>query len=153
GGQRHHHGVLPAHAVPADDRHQVGLPRVCPAGASLWSRCGNPPPALTPATCLAALVGGRALPQALLRAFDCESVDDVELKGRNAAALGDLLVHQQSQGPWSHYRLNDVDPNPLDRKRRRVAADAGAAPGLKLTAASGTLVEEDHERRRALDRT
>jgi len=80
-------------------------------------------------------------------------VDDVELKGRNAAALGDLLVHQHSQGPWSHYRLNDVDPNPLDRKRRRVTAGAEAVPGLTLKEASGTLVEEDHEHRRAVDRT
>ena len=115
--------------------------------------------------------GGRPLAsawwQALLRTFACEAVEDVELRGRDPTALGDLVVHQHSQGPLSHYRLNEIDPNPLDRKRRRAEDGAAAAGALAAAdaAASGlptgvavaalapsSVVVEDQENHRTLAR-
>ena len=62
------------------------------------------------------------------------------------------MVRQNSQGPLSHYRLNEIDPNPLDRKRRKVAdADAPAAP--HFASSGGSVMVEDQENRKALERT
>jgi len=56
----------------------------------------------------------------LAHAFDCEKVEFGALSGKRVQSLMDMLANASSQGPASHFVLNQVDQNPLDRKRKRV---------------------------------
>jgi hypothetical protein len=102
--------------------------------------------------------------QALLRVFACDAVEETELKARDPSALGALVRNPMGQGPASHYRLNEVDPNPLDRKRRRRDEDEdeddkhegllspSADAGPSAEPARSVVVAEDKEATRARDR-
>ncbi|KAL1916698.1 uncharacterized protein VTP21DRAFT_5402 [Calcarisporiella thermophila] len=61
--------------------------------------------------------------QALLGVFECDRVDEWDLKGRNVSSLQELLLYRDSQGGFSKYRLNQVDDNPLvhySRKKQKL---------------------------------
>ncbi|CAB4406419.1 unnamed protein product [Rhizophagus irregularis] len=51
--------------------------------------------------------------QGLLKTFVCNEIEECDLKGKYADSLEKLLLHRQSQGTYSRYRLNQVDDNPL----------------------------------------
>jgi len=74
--------------------------------------------------------------QGLVRAFQSTSIKERELTGTNIKALASLLLNQHSQGPFSRFRLNQIDAHPLDRKpKKRKAGDGGdigesANPGV-----------------------
>jgi len=63
--------------------------------------------------------------QALTQAFRCTSIEERELSGTNIKALADLLLNQHSQGPFSQFRLDQVDAHPLDRKLKKQKTGEG----------------------------
>jgi hypothetical protein len=56
---------------------------------------------------------------ALCLTVGCSQWRDMELCGRSLSSLLDLMLNQASQGPYSAYRLNQKDPNPLLAVRRK----------------------------------
>ncbi|KAI9297390.1 hypothetical protein K502DRAFT_347103 [Neoconidiobolus thromboides FSU 785] len=54
--------------------------------------------------------------QALSEAFSLSAIDTLPLSGNNPKSLLDLVLNQYSQGPFSHYRLGQVDKSPLHMK-------------------------------------
>lgn len=62
---------------------------------------------------LRALFGG----QAFVSTFKCTRLEEIELSGKDASSLADLLLNQQSQGKYGDYRLGHHDSNPLSRAR------------------------------------
>ena len=57
--------------------------------------------------------------KALENLFGCENLKDIDLTGKKVASLFDLVLNKDSQGFFSHFRLNQLDENPLSRKRKR----------------------------------
>ncbi|KAI1317807.1 hypothetical protein EDD11_007829 [Mortierella claussenii] len=51
--------------------------------------------------------------EALLRTFKGNEIEDWPLTGKSPKSLADLLLHKDSQGSHSRYRLNHLDDNPL----------------------------------------
>jgi hypothetical protein len=79
---------------------------------------------------------------ALCLTIECVEWGDTELSGRSLNSLLDLLLNQASQGPYSAYRLNQKDPNPLlavRRKRHRLQHDYHSEQGKRLKAAEDTF--------------
>ena len=48
-----------------------------------------------------------------MKTFVCNEIEEWDLKGKYVDSLEKLLLHRQSQGTYSRYRLNQVDDNPL----------------------------------------
>ncbi|XP_071508317.1 centromere protein N-like [Diadema antillarum] len=65
--------------------------------------------------------------QALIQALGCTGTKESKLSGYHLDSLSDLSLHQASQGWFSKFSLNQVDPNPLvktqSRKRRGDSLD------------------------------
>ena len=62
--------------------------------------------------------------QAFVSTFNCTRLEEIELSGKDAPSLADMLLNQQSQGMFGDYRLGHHDSNPLSRaqpqpKRKR----------------------------------
>lgn len=57
--------------------------------------------------------------KALENLFGCENLKEIDLTGKKVGPLCDLVLNKSSQGSFSHFRLNQVDENPLSRKRKR----------------------------------
>ncbi|KAF9355075.1 hypothetical protein BGX26_007011 [Mortierella sp. AD094] len=51
--------------------------------------------------------------EALLRLFKASGIEEWPLTGKSPTSLAELLLHRDSQGPHSRYRLNQLDDNPL----------------------------------------
>ncbi|KAK2167450.1 hypothetical protein NP493_1277g00026 [Ridgeia piscesae] len=51
--------------------------------------------------------------QAFVDVLDCKEVEELHLRGHCVNSLGQLVLNRHSQGSFSQYRLNQVDPNPL----------------------------------------
>lgn len=99
--------------------------------------------------------------QALMETLGCEKIDELTLAGRHVDALADLVLNQQSQGPYSKYRQGQVDVNPLCRKHplreRTCSGGMGGGDRWRLTRPSaatvarapgprdGDIVDEDSE--------
>jgi len=69
--------------------------------------------------------------QAIVSSFGCGKLEMASLSARSVDVLKELTHFQHSQGPYSEYRQNWHDSNPLDReaprKRRRTTEPATAA--------------------------
>lgn len=61
--------------------------------------------------------------KAIENLFGCDSVDEIDLTGKKVGSLCNLVLNKESQGSFSHFRLNQVDENPLSRKRKREILD------------------------------
>eukprot|EP00128_Syssomonas_multiformis_P000042 Colp12_sorted_trinity150504_noHs@16504 len=57
--------------------------------------------------------------QGLCSWLKCESLTPIELSGRHADSLLDLVLNSKSQGGYAKYRLGEVDQNPLCRAPKR----------------------------------
>eukprot|EP00040_Diaphanoeca_grandis_P007900 m.42838 g.42838 ORF g.42838 m.42838 type:complete len:357 (-) comp19228_c0_seq2:27-1097(-) len=53
--------------------------------------------------------------QALVSTFNCKKIEEIELTGKDADSLADMLLNQQSQGMFRDFRLGEKDTNPLAR--------------------------------------
>ncbi|CAG8584963.1 5457_t:CDS:2 [Cetraspora pellucida] len=94
--------------------------------------------------------------QGLLKTFACQQIEECNLKGKYVNSLEQLLLHQQSQGIYSRYRLNQVDDSPLEHasnipKTNDNVVDENFGPNeqpsldvveIKLTSADNQLEEE-----------
>ncbi|KAF9433966.1 hypothetical protein BGZ76_008745 [Entomortierella beljakovae] len=72
--------------------------------------------------------------EALLRLFRATGIEEWPLFGKSPASLAELLLHKDSQGPHSKYRLNQVDDNPLagsPKKRKVEDSHQKYAKGMK----------------------
>ncbi|RIA98692.1 centromere protein Chl4/mis15/CENP-N [Glomus cerebriforme] len=61
--------------------------------------------------------------QGLLKTFMCDEIEEWDLKGKYVDSLEKLLLHRQSQGTYSRYRLNQVDDNPLSFPSKKLKID------------------------------
>ncbi|CAG8564114.1 21_t:CDS:2 [Funneliformis mosseae] len=61
--------------------------------------------------------------QGLLKTFVCNEIEEWDLKGKYVDSLEKLLLHRQSQGTYSRYRLNQVDDNPLLLPSKKLKKD------------------------------
>jgi len=52
--------------------------------------------------------------QSLLIIFHQQSIQEVQLAGKNPDVLSDLYLYKESQGPFRKYRTQIIDKNPLD---------------------------------------
>ncbi|KAL9975722.1 hypothetical protein ACROYT_G012915 [Oculina patagonica] len=57
--------------------------------------------------------------QTLSTLLHCQTLEEVKLSGRDMFSLKELVLNKSSQGAFSRYRLNQLDGNPLSRKRKR----------------------------------
>lgn len=57
--------------------------------------------------------------QTLSTLLHCQTLEEVKLSGRDMFSLKELVLNKSSQGAFSMYRLNQLDGNPLSRKRKR----------------------------------
>ncbi|PFX22237.1 centromere protein N-like [Stylophora pistillata] len=57
--------------------------------------------------------------QTLSTLLHSQTLEEVKLSGRDVPSLKELVLNKSSQGVLSKYRLNQVDGNPLSRKRKR----------------------------------
>ncbi|RUS22573.1 kinetochore protein CHL4 like-domain-containing protein [Jimgerdemannia flammicorona] len=88
--------------------------------------------------------------QVLLRVFHATDLDEQDLQGRQIRTLSQLLLHRDSQGPWSRYRLDQVDANPLDYhgklKRTRLGEEtSGREETYVLEEERDRIVPEERE--------
>jgi len=51
--------------------------------------------------------------QVLVETFNAASLWEQDLKSKHISSLYQLTLYRDAQGPWSQYRLNEVDANPL----------------------------------------
>ncbi|CAO3663026.1 unnamed protein product [Umbelopsis ramanniana] len=51
--------------------------------------------------------------QVLVETFNAATLWEQDLKSKHISSLYQLTLYRDSQGPWSQYRLNEVDANPL----------------------------------------
>jgi hypothetical protein len=58
-----------------------------------------------------------------LKTFVCDEIEEWDLKGKYVDSLEKLLLHRQSQGTYSRYRLNQVDDNPLSFPSKKLKKD------------------------------
>lgn len=65
--------------------------------------------------------------QALSSLLHCQALEEINLSGRDVFSLKELLLNKSSQGAFSKYKLNQIDMNPLSRKRKR-EIDANMKP-------------------------
>ncbi|XP_020623935.1 centromere protein N-like isoform X1 [Orbicella faveolata] len=61
--------------------------------------------------------------QTLSTLLHCQTLEEVKLSGRDMFSLKELVLNKSSQGPFSMYRLSQLDGNPLSRKRKREKAE------------------------------
>ncbi|KAF9202813.1 hypothetical protein BGZ49_007061 [Haplosporangium sp. Z 27] len=57
--------------------------------------------------------------EALLRLFRASGIDEWPLTGKSPTSLAELLLHKDSQGSHSRYRLNQLDDNPLSSASKK----------------------------------
>ncbi|KAI8602389.1 centromere protein Chl4/mis15/CENP-N [Dissophora ornata] len=57
--------------------------------------------------------------EALLRLFKASEIEEWPLTGKYPSSLGELLLHKDSQGSHSQYRLNQIDENPLSNVHKK----------------------------------
>lgn len=57
--------------------------------------------------------------QSLLTTLGCAEARELELKGKDADSLLEMVLHQQSMGPFVAYRLGEHDSNPFDIHAKR----------------------------------
>lgn len=48
-----------------------------------------------------------------METFNAATLWEQDLKSKHISSLYQLTLYRDSQGPWSQYRLNEVDANPL----------------------------------------
>lgn len=48
-----------------------------------------------------------------METFNAASLWEQDLKSKHISSLYQLTLYRDAQGPWSQYRLNEVDANPL----------------------------------------
>ena len=58
-----------------------------------------------------------------MKTFVCNEIEEWDLKGKYVDSLEKLLLHRQSQGTYSRYRLNQVDDNPLSFPSKKLKKD------------------------------
>lgn len=57
--------------------------------------------------------------QAFAQMLDCTEIVKIELKGHHVTSLAQLAINRYGQGGFSKFRLNQVDGNPLSKRRSR----------------------------------
>ncbi|XP_073232611.1 centromere protein N-like [Porites lutea] len=57
--------------------------------------------------------------QTLSSLLHCQTLEEIKLSGRDVLSLKELVLNKTSQGAFSKYRLNQIEGNPLSRKRKR----------------------------------
>ncbi|KAF9583672.1 hypothetical protein BGW38_008888 [Lunasporangiospora selenospora] len=72
--------------------------------------------------------------EALLKLFNADKLEERQLSGRSPESLADMLLHKESQGALSTYRMNQLEDNPLvpmPRKRKAIDLDQKYAEGIE----------------------
>ncbi|KAF9109464.1 hypothetical protein BGX27_007582 [Mortierella sp. AM989] len=87
--------------------------------------------------------------EALLRLFRASGIEEWPLTGKSPTSLAELLLHKDSQGSHSRYRLNQLDDNPLSgTTKKRKLED----PHQKYTRGMGDIRAEDQVKIASRDR-
>ncbi|CAG8580480.1 2457_t:CDS:2 [Paraglomus brasilianum] len=89
--------------------------------------------------------------QALIKSFTCHEIEEWDLKGKYVDSLEQLLLHRESQGSFSLYRLNQVDDNPLLHPVKK--KKPGDASGKTRRKRNSRIVSEDLKREAERERT